>query len=160
MPKWWRLIALQSTFAPQSQRITFLSPFTVGSIGASAGREMPLILPTFINAPTKTAPVEPADTSPPTSSSAATRSNALTSELSFLRLIAVVGTSSLVMISFASTTVILSLPTLASMDAISILSVSPTRITSKPKSFSTASRVPFTISSGARSPPIASTTIL
>ena len=33
--------------------------FIVGSIGQNAGRLTPLILPTFITAPAKTAPVEP-----------------------------------------------------------------------------------------------------
>ena len=96
-------IGLQSTLAPASISIT-LPPFSVGRTGQSAGRDTPLILPIFKNAPVNTAPVLPAEIRPTASSSVFKISNAFTSEEFVFFLIASVGTSSFVIISSQSTT--------------------------------------------------------
>ena len=154
MAKCNRCSLLQSTFAPLSMMITFPS-FLVGRIGASAGREMPLIRPIFMIAPDKIAPVLPADTKPTTFSSSFKRSKAFTKEESFFCLIATVGTSSFVMTSSALTISIRSvLPFKISL----ILSSFPVKTTVKSFLSLTASTAPSTTSKGALSPPKASTT--
>ena len=130
-------------------------PFLVGKIGARAGREIPLILPIFIIAPERIAPVLPAETRPITLSSSFNMSKALTREESFFWRIATVGTSSFVITSLALTISILSfLPFKISL----ILFSSPHKTTFK-FLFSFIARIaPSTTSSGALSPPKASTT--
>ena len=56
---------LQSAFAPESNKITIFPSIRVGKIGLVAGLFTPFILPSLSVAPTKTAPVEPADTNAP-----------------------------------------------------------------------------------------------
>ena len=125
------MAGLQSTFAPQSISSTF-PPSTVGRSGASAGLEMPLILPILRKEPVSTAPVLPADTIPMHSSSFFTLSRATTSELSFLVLIAVVGTSSLVITSGASTISTRDISTVCSLSRSAISFALPTSTKSKP----------------------------
>ena len=143
-----RFIGFESTLAPQSQSTTPL-PSRVGSTGASAGRDTPFILPTFINAPTSTAPVEPADTKASHSSSEDNFSNALTSELSFFVFIAIVGLSSFEISSCASIISILDLSYSHSASCLFIASLLPTNTNFISLSSFKASIAPSTVSFGA-----------
>ena len=70
-----------------------MPPLTFGKTGQNAGLLTPLILPIFKTAPARSAPVEPILTRAFMSSLLLTSSILLTSELSFLVLIASVGLS-------------------------------------------------------------------
>ena len=119
---------------------------------------MPFILPIITVAPVRRAPVLPAETKA-FASPFLTRLSPTTIEESFFLLIAVVGTSSVLITSEAFTISIFSFGKLYFSSSFFIISSMPTRITLLPNSF-TASTAPFTTSYGALSPPIASTAIL
>ena len=144
---------MHSTFAPQSISMTPCSP--AGSTGASAARRIPWMRFTVSVAPVRSAPVLPAETTASPSPSLSIRS-ATAMEESFFRLVAVLGSSSMVTVSLAST---ISTETRSSSSRQArIASFCPTSVMSTPSSFF-ALRAPLTISCGALSPPIASTMI-
>ena len=101
-------MSLHSIFAPQSIKMTCF-PVIVGNNGASAGLLIPRILPAISVAPTKTAPVDPAEIKPSHVSSSLSLLIDFTNELSGLLLTASVGASSLDITSGASTISIFSL---------------------------------------------------
>ena len=107
-------------------------------------------------APVSSAPVEPAETTASPFPSRR-RFSATVMEESFLRRVAVLGSSSMVTISRAST--ISNWQISSGFRQRSISSFRPTSTTSTPSSFRARS-APFTISPGALSPPMASTMIL
>ena len=127
------------------------APF--GSTGARAARRMPGMRLAVSVAPVSRAPVLPADT---TASPSPARSilSATAMLESFLRRVAVLGSSSMVMTSRASTMSAFASPTRGS-----ILSFWPMSVTSTPSSLAALS-APRTGELGALSPPMASISIL
>ena len=91
---------MHSTFAPQSMSMMPCSP--AGRTGAMAARRMPRMRLTMRVAPVRSAPVEPAETTASPLPSRR-RFRATVMEESFLRLVAVLGSSSMVTTSRAST---------------------------------------------------------
>ena len=127
-----------------------------GSTGARAARRIPCMRLTVSVAPVSSAPVLPAETTASPFPSLSIVSATAIDE-SFLRRVAVLGSSSMVITSLAFTTSISPQPS-ASRQALTLSSM-PTSVTSTPSSLF-ALTAPFTISSGALSPPIASMIIL
>ena len=117
---------MHSTFAPQSMSMTPRAPF--GSTGASAARRMPGMRFVVSVAPVSSAPVLPADTTASPSPSRSILSATAMLE-SFLRRVAVLGSSSMVTTSRASTT---STP-LSPPRSGSMASFWPMRVTSTPE---------------------------
>ena len=148
---------MHSALAPQSQRTA--RPPAVGIWGPMAARRMPRMRLTTSVAPESSAPVDPAETkaSPAPSFS---RFNPTVREESGFCLKAMAGSSAISTTSLAS---LISTPAgrlfwPQASTAFSTSAVRPTRMISTPW-FRLASSAPRTISSGALSPPIASTMI-
>ena len=120
-----------------------------------AGRDTPRSRPTTKTAAAMAAPVDPADTMP-SASPVATRRAATVTDASFLSRMAEAASSPISITWVAGTTPMAS-PAPAAASWAVIRSRSPTSTVSMP--FRAAARVPWTISPGARSPPIASTAI-
>ena len=123
-----------------------------------AARLMPRMRFTVSVAPVRSAPVLPAET---TASPLPSRSiaSATAMDESFLRRVAVLGSSSMLIISLAFTISISPSAQPSFLRQVLTLSSMPTRVISTPSSL-LALTAPRTISSGALSPPIASTIIL
>ena len=136
-----------SAFAPASRRTVGVSPGT-GSGAAIAGRDTPRMRPMRSSALAIVAPVFPALTIADALPSR-TASAARTSDESFLRLTPCAPSSPIPMISVA---------TMCGKPLSATTSSGPTRTTGMPSS-STATRAPARTSSGAWSPPTASSAI-
>ena len=148
---------MHSALAPQSH--STIRPAAVGIWGPMAARRMPRMRLTTSVAPESRAPVDPAETK--ASPAPSRRSfNPTVREESGLSLKAMAGSSAISTTSVAS---LISTPagrllTPQASTALRISAVRPTRVSSTP-CFRLASRAPRTISSGALSPPMASTMI-
>ena len=137
---------LASTFAPQSIRRD--TPSFVGISGASGGRSTPLMRPTIVCPPTRTAPVLPEETNA-SASPQRTFFMPTTIEESFLWRIALTGGSPVSMISVAGTISTRSFGYVYFCSSFSMTSTWPTSWTLTRSSAFTASTAPFTGSTGA-----------
>src|SRR5256886_1083762 len=149
------LCSSASIVAPASSRQAGF-PFVVGNMPHSAGRSMPRMRPSTRSAAAIVAPVLPADTTA-SASPCLTIDVATPIEVSARRRSAVAGCSSMPTTSFESRSVIpggISAPT-----SLRTASSRPTSTRSDAPPFCLYNRAPRTISSGAWSPPIASTAI-
>ena len=128
--------------------------------GQSAGRKTPLMRPMSMMPPVSTAPVEPAETNAAASGSSFKMFMPTTREESRLERMACVGTSSLVISSVQC--LISTREASCGVFASSARMRASSPVKRMPKLFRSfsASSAPFTISAGALSPPIASTTTL
>ena len=154
---WTSWEARASIFAPQSTSRT--GPFAVGIRGASGGRSIPRILPTRSCPPARVAPVLPAVTKASHVPSL-TSFRPLTIEESFFVRMALTGGSAISMISRASRISSLSAGYVYFESSERMTSSCPTSVTWRLFLFSSACTAPLTGSTGARSPPIASTATL
>ena len=152
MPNCSRYFALQSTFAPLSTRN--VKPFFVGRQVPNTGRSTPGRRPTMSREPVRRAPVLPAETKASASPFFTSCIPTTIEEFFFLR-IAIVGTSSVLMTSSALTTSIFSFGYVYFASSRLTSSSLPTSFTSTFISL-TASTAPLTVSTGAKSPPMAS----
>src|SRR5712691_11628719 len=149
------LFSSASIVAPASRRQAGL-PFVVGNMPHSAGRSIPRMRPSTRSAAAIVAPVLPAETTA-SASPCLTIDVAIPIDVSARLRSAVAGCSSIPTTSFASRMVMpggISAPT-----CVRIASSRPTSTRSDAPPFCRYNRAPRTISSGAWSPPIASTAI-
>ena len=143
----------QSTVAPESSKI--VGPLSAGQTVAIAGRETPSIVRSLIKAIATKAPLFPAETTA-SASPCLTRCTATPSDVRSQERTAVDGERSMAIDSGAWTRVMRSTTGEGSSER--TRASSPTSTTSTSNSCA-ASNAPATISSGAWSPPIASTAI-
>ena len=155
MAKSCKFLALLSALAPTSSIVKLsFSPLRLGKVVVIPGRSSPLIRPIINKPAAKRAPVLPAEKIA-SASPFFTAWAAKTIDEFFLRRTALTGSSSIVITSSVWTT----LTFLKSSMYLAISSFFPYKINSTSGRAFLASLTPLTISSGALSPPIASTAI-